>query len=105
MILSCRATSATSHVVLGQFKTCVILIGGFLVFRANPGPKSVCGASMALSGMAMYTFLNLKQELNNEITGKPVLHKQASLSTFRPHVKGSKLFVENLDAKEASECV
>lgn len=103
--LALGATSATSHVVLGQFKTCVILIGGFLVFRANPGPKSVCGASMALSGMAMYTFLNLKQELNNEITGKPVLHKQASLSTFRPHVKGSKLFVENLDAKEASECV
>lgn len=87
--LALGATSATSHVVLGQFKTCVILIGGFLLFQANPGAKSLCGALMALSGMAMYTFLNLKQEGNS---GKAALfHKPA------PVKGGSKLSAEILE--------
>ncbi|KAI5069921.1 hypothetical protein GOP47_0014264 [Adiantum capillus-veneris] len=87
------ATCATTHVVLGQFKTCVILLGGFLLFEANPGAQSLCGATMALSGMAMYTFLNLQLEGNNETSGKQVLHKQ---SILRPHLRGNKLStVEN----------
>lgn len=54
-----RATSATSHVVLGQFKTCVILLGGLLLFDSNPGISSICGAVTALGGMSLYTYLNL----------------------------------------------
>eukprot|EP00250_Pteridium_aquilinum_P014452 c22000_g1_i1 orf=443-1636(+) len=103
--LALGATSATSHVVLGQFKTCVILLGGFILFHANPGPKSLCGATMALSGMAMYTFLNVKQEGNYETSGKQVPHKQAGFSNLRPHNKVNKLFVENVDVKEAAESV
>ncbi|KAL5974100.1 hypothetical protein ACLOJK_030763 [Asimina triloba] len=53
------ATSATTHVVLGQFKTCVILLGGFLLFNSNPGILSICGAIIALAGMSVYTYLNL----------------------------------------------
>lgn len=54
----CRATSATSHVILGQFKTCVILLGGYLFFASDPGLVSIIGAVLALSGMSVYTSLN-----------------------------------------------
>lgn len=56
----CRATSATSHVILGQFKTCVILLGGYLLFGSDPGLASIVGAVLALSGMSVYTSLNLR---------------------------------------------
>lgn len=57
--LALGATSATSHVVLGQFKTCVILLGGYLLFNSNPGMSSICGAITALAGMSLYTYLNI----------------------------------------------
>ncbi|KAL0301047.1 UNVERIFIED_CONTAM: Nucleotide-sugar uncharacterized transporter 2 [Sesamum radiatum] len=57
---TCTATSATSHVVLGQFKTCVILLGGYLLFDSDPGIVSIIGAVLALCGMSVYTSLNLK---------------------------------------------
>ncbi|XP_077236801.1 nucleotide-sugar uncharacterized transporter 2-like [Tasmannia lanceolata] len=57
--LALGATSATTHVILGQFKTCVILLGGFLLFNSNPGLLSICGAITALAGMSVYTYLNL----------------------------------------------
>ncbi|KAJ0962234.1 hypothetical protein J5N97_030062 [Dioscorea zingiberensis] len=58
--LAIGATSATSHVVLGQFKTCVILLGGFLLFNSVPGITSIYGAVTALAGMSLYTYLNLQ---------------------------------------------
>ncbi|XVE80596.1 hypothetical protein DITRI_Ditri14bG0152200 [Diplodiscus trichospermus] len=58
--LALGATSATSHVVLGQFKTCVILVGGYLLLDSDPGFVSLCGAVVALGGMSVYTSLNLK---------------------------------------------
>ncbi|KAL6538496.1 hypothetical protein OROGR_012484 [Orobanche gracilis] len=58
--LALGATSATSHVVLGQFKTCIILLGGYLVFGSDPGTVSIVGAVLALCGMSIYTSLNLK---------------------------------------------
>lgn len=57
-----RATSAVSHVVLGQFKTCVILLGNYYLFGSNPGTTSICGAFTAIAGMTVYTYLNLKQQ-------------------------------------------
>ncbi|KAJ4964519.1 hypothetical protein NE237_024458 [Protea cynaroides] len=62
--LALGATSATTHVVLGQFKTCVILLGGFLIFGSNPGKVSLCGAVTALAGMSVYTYLNLQSQTN-----------------------------------------
>lgn len=56
----CRATSATSRVILRQFKTCVILLEGYLLFSSDPGFVSIVGAVMALSGMSVYTTLNLR---------------------------------------------
>ncbi|XP_054818611.1 nucleotide-sugar uncharacterized transporter 2 isoform X2 [Prosopis cineraria] len=60
--LALGATSATSHVVLGQFKTCVILLGGYLILDSDPGIVSLGGAVIALTGMSVYTSLNLKQK-------------------------------------------
>ncbi|CAN6451067.1 unnamed protein product [Victoria cruziana] len=59
--LALGATSATTHVILGQFKTCVILLGGYLIFHSNPGPVSICGAITALGGMSVYTYLNIHE--------------------------------------------
>lgn len=61
-IFLCRATSATSHVVLGQFKTCVLLLGSYFIFNSDPGFVSICGAIAALCGMTVYTSLNLKEK-------------------------------------------
>lgn len=58
------ATSAVSHVVLGQFKTCVLLLGNYYLFGSNPGTISICGAFMAIAGMSIYTYLNLRQQSN-----------------------------------------
>ncbi|KAJ6673160.1 SOLUTE CARRIER FAMILY 35 [Salix viminalis] len=58
--LALGATSAISHVVLGQFKTCVVLLGNFYIFGSNPGAISICGgAFMAIAGMSCYTYLNI----------------------------------------------
>ncbi|KAH7521071.1 hypothetical protein ACOSQ2_030391 [Xanthoceras sorbifolium] len=59
--LALGATSATSHVVLGQFKTCVILLGGYVLFNSDPGIISICGAVTALCGMSVYASLNLRE--------------------------------------------
>ncbi|XP_047151862.1 nucleotide-sugar uncharacterized transporter 1-like [Vigna umbellata] len=60
--LALGATSAVSHVVLGQFKTCIILLGNYYLFGSNPGIISVFGAFTAIVGMSVYTCLNLKQQ-------------------------------------------
>jgi len=64
LTLNYRATSAISHVVLGQFKTCVLLLGNYYLFGSNPGKISICGAFTAIAGMSMYTYLNLRQPSN-----------------------------------------
>ncbi|KAK6151436.1 hypothetical protein DH2020_014071 [Rehmannia glutinosa] len=70
--LALGATSATTHVVLGQFKTCVILLGGFLLFGSNPGQTSILGAATALIGMSFYMYLNLhsRQQSGGKISSR-----------------------------------
>ncbi|XP_010246387.1 PREDICTED: uncharacterized membrane protein At1g06890-like [Nelumbo nucifera] len=85
--LALGATSATTHVVLGQFKTCVILLGGFLLFGSNPGITSICGAVTALAGMSVYTYLNL---LGSHQQPNKTSPRQASFSLVK-----SKLSKEN----------
>ncbi|OVA13049.1 Triose-phosphate transporter domain [Macleaya cordata] len=85
--LALGATSATTHVVLGQFKTCVILLGGFLIFGSNPGTTSICGAVTALAGMSVYTYLNL---LNSQHQPNKTSPRQAPFSLTK-----SKLSKEN----------
>ncbi|GJM86686.1 hypothetical protein PR202_ga02570 [Eleusine coracana subsp. coracana] len=60
--LALGATSALSHVVLGQFKIIVIVLSGYLIFGSDPGITSVCGAVVALGGMSFYTYLGLMKD-------------------------------------------
>ncbi|XP_062220169.1 nucleotide-sugar uncharacterized transporter 2-like [Phragmites australis] len=78
--LALGATSALSHVVLGQFKTIVITLSGYLIFGSDPGITSFCGAVVALGGMSFYTYLGLKDSATsgkkppsrqNSFMGKP----------------------------------
>ncbi|WRX07860.1 Sugar phosphate transporter domain - like 3 [Theobroma cacao] len=55
-----RATSAISSAVLGQFKTCVVLLGNYYLFGSNPGISSIFGAFIAIGGMSLYTYLNIR---------------------------------------------
>lgn len=63
--LALGATSALAHVVLGQFKTIVIMLSGYLVFNSDPGFTSLCGAVIALAGMSVYTYLGMKESATN----------------------------------------
>ena len=75
------ATSATSHVVLGQFKTCVIMLGGYIFFKSDPGMVSLFGAVVALCGMSFYTYLNLRDSKESSAGAiKQLLPKQNSFS-------------------------
>ncbi|XP_054822496.1 nucleotide-sugar uncharacterized transporter 1 isoform X1 [Prosopis cineraria] len=61
-LLNDSATSAISHVVLGQFKTCVLLLGNYYLFGSNPGKTSICGAFTAIAGMSVYAYLNMNSQ-------------------------------------------
>ncbi|WOL13922.1 hypothetical protein Cni_G22702 [Canna indica] len=78
--LALGATSATSHVVLGQFKTCVIMLGGYIFFNSDPGIVSLSGAVVALCGMSFYTYLNLLGSKESATTSNKLLSKQNSFS-------------------------
>ncbi|XP_042497422.1 nucleotide-sugar uncharacterized transporter 2 [Macadamia integrifolia] len=91
--LALGATSATSHVILGQFKTCVIMLGGYLIFNSDPGSMSICGAVTALCGMVVYTSLNLQEgEEANKQLRKELLYPlkpktSAGITTEKQDVK------------------
>ncbi|CAI9098449.1 OLC1v1035096C3 [Oldenlandia corymbosa var. corymbosa] len=91
--LALGATSATTHVVLGQFKTCIILLGGYFLFGSNPGIISIMGAVVALAGMSFYTYLNLQPQQQAGKTSP----RQSSFSLPK-----SKLSKENGDAHDGS---
>ncbi|PNT76041.1 hypothetical protein BRADI_1g43250v3 [Brachypodium distachyon] len=85
--LALGATSAVSHVVLGQFKTIVIMLSSFLVFNSDPGFTSICGAVIALGGMSIYTYLGLKDSTTG---GKRI----PSASRQSSHSPKSKIIME-----------
>ncbi|KAI8553042.1 hypothetical protein RHMOL_Rhmol06G0314800 [Rhododendron molle] len=98
--LALGATSATSHVVLGQFKTCVILLGGYVLFDSDPGFVSICGAVTALLGMSVYTSLNLKE--SQESSSSNQTPKQSS-SALKP--KSTEDTTEETNVKDDSNVV
>ncbi|XP_021905802.1 nucleotide-sugar uncharacterized transporter 2 isoform X2 [Carica papaya] len=93
--LALGATSATSHVVLGQFKTCVILLGGYLIFNSDPGFISICGAVAALGGMSVYTSLNLQgtHESSNKQLPKQNMSKTKTNPEAEDTAKDSQISV------------
>ncbi|XP_062228696.1 nucleotide-sugar uncharacterized transporter 2-like [Phragmites australis] len=85
--LALGATSALAHVVLGQFKTIVIMLSGYLVFKSDPGVTSLCGAFIALGGMSVYTYLGMKE---SAFGGK----RNPSNSRQNSHLLKSKVIID-----------
>jgi solute carrier family 35 protein E3 len=83
-----RATSAISHVVLGQFKTCVVLLGNYYIFGSNPGATSICGALTAIVGMSCYTYLSIcnpKPQTGKLSPGKSSTQSRSSKENVDSH--------------------
>jgi len=51
--------SALAHVLLGQVKTCSVLLIGALFYAATPTPQGVGGASLALAAITAYSLLKV----------------------------------------------
>ncbi|AQK83851.1 uncharacterized protein LOC100277522 [Zea mays] len=85
--LALGATSALAHVVLGQFKTIVIMLSGYLVFKSDPGFTSLCGAVIALAGMSVYTYLGMKESAANA-------RRNSLNSRQNSHLKKAKAIVD-----------
>ncbi|KAL9377222.1 hypothetical protein Peur_031342 [Populus x canadensis] len=86
--LALGATSAISHVVLGQFKTCVVLLGNYYIFGSNPGATSICGALTAIVGMSCYTYLNIcnpKPQTGKLSPGKSSTQSRSSKENVDSH--------------------
>ncbi|KMZ67502.1 Nucleotide/sugar transporter family protein [Zostera marina] len=96
--LALGATSATSHVVLGQFKTCVIMLGGYIFFNSDPGVISICGAIAALGGMSVYTSLNLQRPKDATSNKAQLLPKHGSDSTAKPKTEEDDESSEKINA-------
>ncbi|AET00822.2 putative sugar phosphate transporter domain-containing protein [Medicago truncatula] len=92
--LALGATSATTHVVLGQFKTCVILLGGYLLFDSDPGIVSIGGAVVALTGMSVYTTFNLQESQEN--TSKQLPKHSLPSTQQKPASEDNKDFSVNI---------
>ncbi|CAN0875298.1 Nucleotide-sugar uncharacterized transporter 2 [Linum grandiflorum] len=97
--LALGATSATSHVVLGQFKTCMILLGGYLVFESDPGFISICGAVVALGGMSVYASLNLKETKKESSS---ITHQKQALPVSKPKTELEPTPEESIEEVESS---
>lgn len=80
----CRATSAITHVVLGQFKTCVLLLGNYYIFGSNSGFISVGGAFVAIMGTSLYTYLNTRgQSLKTSSSSSALSEKKSRFSDLK----------------------
>ncbi|GAU40181.1 hypothetical protein TSUD_374890 [Trifolium subterraneum] len=87
--LALGATSAVSHVVLGQFKTCILLLGNYYLFGSNPGTISICGAFTAIGGTSIYTYLNLKQQPNKGSPRQPSVLPKSKLGKENGSTNGN----------------
>ncbi|XP_015688910.1 nucleotide-sugar uncharacterized transporter 2-like [Oryza brachyantha] len=96
--LALGATSALSHVVLGQFKTIVIMLSGYLIFSSDPGITSICGAIIALGGMSVYTYLGLKLKESSTGGKKPSSTANSFLGKPKAAGDGEKPGLEHEDS-------
>ncbi|KAL1526581.1 hypothetical protein AB1Y20_015288 [Prymnesium parvum] len=59
-------TSALSLVLLGQVKTCAIMIAGLILFDPQPNRRAFCGATTAVLGIGWYTVLKVLERRAKE---------------------------------------
>jgi hypothetical protein len=50
-----------THILLGQAKSCIIVITGFLLLGNFPGWLSLSSAVIAIISVTLYTFVNVKE--------------------------------------------
>lgn len=76
------------------------MLGGYLLFSSDPGATSLCGAIVALCGMSVYTYLNLRGPNESPpASSKQLLSKQSSLSSKpKASADDEKLETKNADS-------
>eukprot|EP01062_Namystynia_karyoxenos_P070030 TRINITY_DN65406_c0_g1_i1.p1 TRINITY_DN65406_c0_g1~~TRINITY_DN65406_c0_g1_i1.p1 ORF type:complete len:376 (+),score=84.55 TRINITY_DN65406_c0_g1_i1:111-1238(+) len=58
--------SALTHVVIGQAKACLTMLGGYLFWREAYPPLKLLGAVTAICAMALYTHFNLMEHAQRQ---------------------------------------
>ena len=53
--------SALAHVLLGQLKTCLVLLMGVMLFDQRPKMVGIAGATGAVVSITIYTLLKLEE--------------------------------------------
>ena len=66
-------TNALALVLLGQMKTCSVLLVGFLVFDAQPNATVLAGAALAVVSLAVYAGLKVCDGLRRDALEKEQL--------------------------------
>jgi hypothetical protein len=66
------ACSALTHVILGQAKSSVVMVAGFLFLGYHPGTKSLGSAVAAIAIVLVYTRVNLAENGKNKVARSPV---------------------------------
>jgi len=61
-LIALGTTSALTVVLLGQLKTCAILVVGFLLFDARPSARTVGGAALAVASIVLHTVLKIAED-------------------------------------------
>jgi hypothetical protein len=55
-------TSALTHILLGQLKTCTIILLGSLLFHTQPTLKSLVGSAVVVVAVTAYTYVNVQEQ-------------------------------------------
>ena len=78
------ATSALSLVLLGQVKTCSVLLAGALLFDAVPTTRAATGSAMAVASIGVFAYLKVagleRQRGERKVESAPLLRDGAPAS-------------------------
>ena len=77
--------SALAHVLLGQLKTAVVMIGASIIFGSEYSPMQLIGATGAVVAIVFYSMVTI-QEKND---GRPGLEMNQSLPLVQNKVHNS----------------
>uniref|UniRef100_A0A7S0NZT5 Sugar phosphate transporter domain-containing protein n=1 Tax=Calcidiscus leptoporus TaxID=127549 RepID=A0A7S0NZT5_9EUKA len=58
---------ALAHVLLGQVKTCFVLLVGAVAFDARINAKGLVGSALAVGSIAVYTFLSMRESTKDSV--------------------------------------
>eukprot|EP01065_Artemidia_motanka_P020485 TRINITY_DN24531_c0_g1_i1.p1 TRINITY_DN24531_c0_g1~~TRINITY_DN24531_c0_g1_i1.p1 ORF type:complete len:332 (+),score=81.91 TRINITY_DN24531_c0_g1_i1:74-1069(+) len=76
--------SALTHVVVGQGKACVTMLGGYLLYREQYPALKLLGAASAVAAMAGYTSSNLREQAQRKRAGSADESAEAAVERHSP---------------------